>query len=265
MLLDRFRPRTLLSLTLVSFVALTGACDSDKKDDKAAKADAKSKPGDDAKAKDVKAPEAKAEADAKADGADAKADEGDAKADGADAKADGADAKAEGGEAAEAGGDEAPAEADAEPTAPVIKDGDLMTGAEKVGGVHQGMAPAEVEKLLGAPAHKGEIEEEAATGDFVQAWSYKDKGLSITMAGTDAKGSGQTVSAITVDATYTGELPWGLKIGSPRADVEKIYGEHFDKDFTNDDQFVAGSIYGGSHYTFKDGKVDGLFVGAGAE
>ena len=60
-------------------------------------------------------------------------------------------------------------------------------------------------------------------------------------------------------------LPWGLKIGSPRADVEKIYGTHFDKDFTDENTFVAGSVYGGSHYAFKDGKVDSLFIGAGAE
>ena len=249
--------RSILSVTLVSFVALTGACDSGKKDDKAAagKADAKAK-ADDGKAKDVKAPEAKAEADAKAD-ADADVKEEDAKTE-ADAKADdGAEAGAEDGAVAEADA--------AAPTAPVIKDGDLMTGNEDVGGIHQGMGPADVEKLLGPPADKGEIVEEEATGDFIQTWSYKDKGLSIMMAGTNAKGTDLTVGAITVDNTYTGELPWGLKIGSTRADVEKIYGEHFDKDFTDDHQFVAGSIYGGSHYTFKDGKVDGLFIGAGAE
>lgn len=234
-------PRTaLLSLVLVTPPV---ACDSgdDNKADKAAQADKKkadSKKADDGKAKDVKAGDAKAD-DAKAD--DAKAD--DAKGD--DAKAD--DAKPD------------------DPTAPVITDGELSLETETVGEIHLGLGPSDLDKVLGKPDSKGPIEEEGATGDFVQTWSYASKGLSITMAASDAKGSDQTVSGIDVDKTYTGELPWGLKIGSPRADVDKIYGEHFDEDFTDDNQFVAGSVYGGSHYRFKDGKVDSLFIGAGAE
>jgi len=117
---------------------------------------------------------------------------------------------------------------------------------------------------LGEPAKKSEIFEEGATGDFVQDWEYPAKGLVVGMASPSATGA-QAVSTLTANATCTLPARWGLKIGSTRAEVEKVYGSNFDGDFTNGDVFVAGSVYGGVFYDFTEGKVSGIFIGAGAE
>lgn len=187
-------------------------------------------------------------------GAKAKAEDSSAKADAKpDAKADAKpDAKA-------------PPEGEAAgPTAPVIVDGELMLDPEGIGDLRLGMKAAEVVALMGEPSKKSGIDEEGATGDFVQSWDYPSKGLGIGMAAPSAKGP-WSLSNLTANADCPMPGPWGLKIGSTRAEVEKIYGKAFDPDFTDADQFVAGSVYGGVFYGFTDGKVSSIFIGAGAE
>ncbi len=150
-------------------------------------------------------------------------------------------------------------------TGPVLRDGELDTSAEAVGPIRQGMSAGDVVAELGEPDAKPKFEMMEATGEFVAEWPWKSKGLSLSMAAQDAQGTKATVSGITCSKTCAFGLPWGLKIGSSRADVEAIYGKTFDPDFTNEESFVAGSVYGGTFYSFESGKVVGLFIGAGAE
>lgn len=148
---------------------------------------------------------------------------------------------------------------------PVITDGELDLGAEKVGDLHIGMTAADLEAKLGKAASQSPIIMEEATGEHVQDWTYPAQGLEIGLWSADEKGTDQKVRSITAGDKCTLALPWGLAIGSPRADVEKVYGTHFDKDMSDAQTFIAGSVYGGSFYGFKDGKVASLFIGAGAE
>jgi hypothetical protein len=170
-----------------------------------------------------------------------------------------------GGAPAEGGGSTGGTEVPAVDAGPVINDGDLDLRAERVGDLALGMDAAAVEKLLGKPDAKTAFEEEGATGDFVQSWTYRSLELELGMAAVDGKGTDNGLSNISVGKASSLTLPWGLKIGSTRAEVEKVYGTHFDPDFTDKDKFVAGSVYGGAFYDFEDGKVVGLFLGAGAE
>ncbi len=242
--------RSPFSMVALGLLMTLGACDSGEAKPKAADAKAKqakvaaTPKAVDAKAVDAKAVDAKA-ADAKA--VDAKA--ADAKA--VDAKAADADAKAA--DPAKAG-----------PTSPVLVDNELSLEHEGIGELRQGMTTEQVVALLGEPDKRSKIEEEGATGDFVLDWEYAAKGLSIGMAGATAKGP-FSVSSMTANAKCTLSASWGLKIGSTRAEVEKVYGKAFDADFTNDQSFVAGSVYGGVFFDFQDGKVTGIFIGAGAE
>lgn len=151
------------------------------------------------------------------------------------------------------------------PSSPVISESGLDTSAEAIGSIRQGMTADAVVAALGEPDGRPEFELEDATGDFVAGWAWTAKDMVVSMAATDASGTNATVSGIGCGANCPFDLPWGLKIGSTRAEVEAIYGEHFDPDFTNEHTFVAGSVYGGSFYSFEDGKVVGIFIGAGAE
>ena len=159
------------------------------------------------------------------------------------------------------------ANADAAPATagPVFAGDDLDTSAEAVGPLRQGQAESEVLSTLGAPDEKPAFVMMEATGEFVSDWPWADKGLVLTMAAADASGASATVSGITCGKSCAFELPWGLKIGSTRAEVEAVYGDHFDKAFTDEHTFVAGSVYGGSFYRFESDRVVGIFIGAGAE
>lgn len=147
----------------------------------------------------------------------------------------------------------------------MVNETGLDTSAESVGPIRLGMPAKEVVAALGEPDAKSEYQLMGATGEFVADWPWASKGLTLTMAAVDASGTMPTVSGISCEASCAFELPWGLKMGSTRAEVEAIYGEHFDPDFTNEQQFVAGSIYGGTFYRFEGGEVVGIFIGAGAE
>jgi hypothetical protein len=235
--------RTRLRLWFVASLVSVAACKEDvaKPDAKAdAKADAPKKEAQDAK---TAAP------------TDAKADTGAAEAGTAAPDAGGST-----GAGASTGGDPAAA------GQPVIDDeGELDYSKEMVGELHVGMTAAEVEAVLGRTPKQTKLAEEPATGDFVQVWKYDVLGVDLTMAASNRKGDDKRLSAIDVAATSKLALPWGLAMGSTRADLEKVYGSHFDPDFTDETQFVAGSIYGGVVYKLADGKVSGVFVGASAE
>ena len=141
--------------------------------------------------------------------------------------------------------------------------------AYEVGPLKQGMKAAEVEKALGAPDKKGEIFEEGATGDWVQDWTWTGKGVVVGMAAAKKDGP-QAVSTITVSPPNDFKTPLGIGVGDEYAKAVATYARHeASKDEgggAGGDQFIAGSIYGGVFFTKgKDGKVESIFVGAGAE
>lgn len=137
--------------------------------------------------------------------------------------------------------------------------------AETVGPIRQGMSAEDAVAALGEPTEKPGFVLMEATGEYVSDWPWPDKDLTLSMMGTDEAGTGATVGGITCGKSCAFGLPHGLKIGSSRAEVEAIYGDDFDKGFTDENTFVAGSVFGGSFYSFEAGKVVGIFIGAGAE
>ncbi|MCR9159426.1 MAG: hypothetical protein ACE37F_23025 [Nannocystaceae bacterium] len=136
---------------------------------------------------------------------------------------------------------------------------------ETVGPIREGMSAEAVVALLGEPTEKPSFVLMEATGEYVSDWPWPSKGLTLSMMGTDETGAGAAVGGISCDESCAFDLPHGLKIGSTRAEVEAVYGDDFDKDFTNENTFIAGSVYGGTFYEFDGDKVVGIFIGAGAE
>lgn len=150
------------------------------------------------------------------------------------------------------------------PGKPVVTKGELDLEFERIGGIRLRMPAADVVAVLGEPASKSKIVLEGATGDYVQRWEYPAQDLVIAMGATTRKGK-QTVKSITAGPKCPLPASWGLRIGSTRDEVKKVYGRHHDPVFTNEDELVAGSIYWGAMYTFEDGKVARIFIGAAAE
>lgn len=136
---------------------------------------------------------------------------------------------------------------------------------EPFGKLVLGEKSSAVIKLLGEPKSKGKDANWAAIGEWVQDWNFPSKGITLAMS-SEKKGGPKTVYSISATEGCELTTARGIKIGSSEADVVKAYGKEQDKEQTKPGQsFVAGSIYGGVIFTFKGGKVTGIFIGAAAE
>lgn len=138
--------------------------------------------------------------------------------------------------------------------------------SERVGGLRLGQPASEVEGIIACKPQKGKEQFMGATGEYVQTWKYPDCGLELDMS-SERKGGRKTVASITL--TSSGKLATGkgIHIGSTEAEVLSLYGKYKDKDGVTQKgkKFVAGSVFGGMIFTFKEGKVSGIFLGAAAE
>jgi hypothetical protein len=138
---------------------------------------------------------------------------------------------------------------------------------ERIGELALGDTAASVVARYGEPASRSEPIEYGATGDNVSTWAWPAHGLKVDISLGDAAGGG-TVLSISVEAPSTLTTSRGVGIGTPRAEVERIYAEHQTEESrasTDDTTFLVGSLYGGTFFWFADGAVTSMFVGAAAE
>ena len=155
------------------------------------------------------------------------------------------------------------------PFARAQNSGDDLLASESLGGIKLGLEEKALDAILGkSKIKKSKSELEEATGEYIQTWTCEEKGLSLRMSSGESKKGAQHVSGFTANATCLLATNKGIKIGSAKADVIKAYGALEDKEnkaVAGADSFVAGSIYGGIIFTFKNDKVSEIFFGAAAE
>jgi hypothetical protein len=136
---------------------------------------------------------------------------------------------------------------------------------ERLGELRLGLTKKEVKAKIPCKLKKGQEEYWAATGDFVQKWDYPDCGITLYMS-SEGKGGKKTVSAIQVTSPSHLQTKRGIGIGSPEQQVAAVYGDCQDKEMSEAGRtFVAGSVYGGLIFSFENGRVTSIFLGAGAE
>ena len=141
---------------------------------------------------------------------------------------------------------------------------------ESLGGLSLGDPAAKVEAVLGAPSEKSPVEEWGATDDRVSMWTWADQG--VTFAMSEAAG-GFTVLSMSIQAPSTLTTSRGAGIGATFETVDATYREFRGQgredgepeQWSLEDGITVGSIYGGTMFSFSDGKVSHIFVGAGAE
>ncbi len=133
---------------------------------------------------------------------------------------------------------------------------------ESFGPLKLGMTAPAVSAALGKPPKKSAMEMEEATGQFVATWDYQ--GVSLIL-GADTKKGAATLRAITLRAPSK-LTARGVAVGSSAAELARAYPKsQWDKDSSNDERIVVGSIYGGIIFTLESHRVTEIFVGAGAE
>lgn len=156
--------------------------------------------------------------------------------------------------------------------------------AESIGKIRHEQKAADLIKIYGEPKSKGKAEMWEAIGEWVEEWKYPALGVVVKMS-SEKKDGPKTVLAVVAGKGCELATAKGIKVGSTRAEVQKAYGDveekvpgegpakpgdpkpaTEEKDKKGDEQgFVAGTIYGGVIFSFKDGKVSEILLGAAAE
>jgi hypothetical protein len=139
---------------------------------------------------------------------------------------------------------------------------------EHLGRLRLGLSERQVNTVMKAEPEKGDVELWGATGEYGQTWFYPSQGIFVDVMSSAADGS-KTVGSLAIQAPSTLTTQRGIGIGSSHADVLRVYGAFRAPEYESwpngEDSFVAGSIYGGLVFTFTEGAVSEIFLGAAAE
>ena len=140
------------------------------------------------------------------------------------------------------------------------------TAAEGIGPLRLGMPAGEALTVAGCKATLAAESYEGATGDYVRQARLPGCGVTLKLAG-ERKGGAKDVAAVTVKAPSRFTTRQGIGIGATEAQVLAAYGRFRDAEGISrpGKVFVAGSLYDGLIFTFKNGRVAEIFLGAAAE
>jgi hypothetical protein len=137
---------------------------------------------------------------------------------------------------------------------------------ESFGPLKLGQHHSKTLEAVGQPDSKSKPIEWAADGLFHEDWTWKENGLALNMS-FDKTNIDSTLSvfSITAKAPCDFKTKAGLGIGSSYAEVEAAYKKDIDPEATDKIQITVGSVYGGIIFSFKNDKVNKIFLGAEAE
>jgi hypothetical protein len=136
---------------------------------------------------------------------------------------------------------------------------------ESIGNLRIGLSEEKVRQVISNCALKRESEQLwGADGAYHQKWKYINCGITLSMV-SEQKGGKKSIESITVNSPSRLTTKRGIRIGSAESMVMKAYKVERDKESSKSGYFVAGSIYGGLIFQFKNSKVSQIFLGAAAE
>lgn len=139
---------------------------------------------------------------------------------------------------------------------------DLMKN-EKIGELKLGLKANKIIELLGKPEDKSKLELWGADDSYHQEWNYKSKGISFDFIGKTEEE--QEVNMITISEPCKLKTSKQIALGNSLEDVKKAYVESIDTSWSDNENVVAGSIYGGVMFTFENNVLKTIFIGASAE
>jgi hypothetical protein len=136
----------------------------------------------------------------------------------------------------------------------------------KLGPLHEGMTAQEVEKAIGKPDKTTKPVFWGATGDYHSDWTFSKVGITLDIVSPTEKSADRTVNRITAKAPCKFKTTLAVGVGSKESYVRKVYTA-YEKDahFSNKNNLVIGSVYGGLMFKFDKGIVTEIFIGASAE
>jgi|WetSurMetagenome_2_1015567.scaffolds.fasta_scaffold40917_2 hypothetical protein len=154
--------------------------------------------------------------------------------------------------------------ADTQPEASPSNADELMQ-LERLGEFKIGSSAARTLELLGNPQTKSKNVFSEADGLYRQSWYYPKQGITFQMV-MENKKEKPKIASIRLTPPSTLETDHGIKLGDSYDKVVHAYGRYKDPENSVPfKRFVAGSIYGGLIFSFQNGRVVEIFLGAAAE
>jgi hypothetical protein len=148
---------------------------------------------------------------------------------------------------------------------PVMAEEFSFLNGEKIGDFSLGQSEKELKNKIHCTLKRGPDTLWGADGAYHQTWDCYDGGISFDMV-SNSKGGAKTIASITISTPSKLKTKRGIQIGDSEQAVIQAYQNEKDADATTPTEvFVAGSVYGGLIFQFKDGKVESIFLGASAE
>ncbi len=135
---------------------------------------------------------------------------------------------------------------------------------ERLGPLRVGSTADAVRRAVVCPIQRGPATLWAADGALHQRWRAPACGLELDLV-SDRPGQPQVVGSIRLSAPSPWRSRRGIGIGSPEAQVLRAYDADLNRNESQGNSLVIGSIYGGLIVTIDAGRVSGLFLGAAAE
>ncbi|MEM9162450.1 MAG: hypothetical protein AAGC54_05200 [Cyanobacteria bacterium P01_F01_bin.4] len=118
---------------------------------------------------------------------------------------------------------------------------------------------------LGEPGSQGELQLWGADGRYYQDWYYPQRGLQIKLSASTETGD-LRVASLTLQSPSLLKTQHNIGIGNTWEQVEAAYGDVIEAESSQAyQQLVAGSIYGGLIFSFENGQVSQIFLGAATE
>jgi hypothetical protein len=146
----------------------------------------------------------------------------------------------------------------------LAKDDFALMGKERIGSLRIGLPEKKVKQAINCKVTREPDRLWGADGAYHQTWKYADCGITLDMV-SDKTGAPKSIASITLNKPSRLSTIRGMRIGSSAKAVMKAYQADWNKESSNSDTFVAGSIYGGLIFNFQNGKVSKIFLGAAAE
>lgn len=139
---------------------------------------------------------------------------------------------------------------------------------EGFGALKLGMVNTALIKLLGNPDSISTEVFWGADGAYHSHWIYTEKGIRVglTRVGDDASENAlKMMDRISIYAPCELTTERGIGLNASIADVKQAYKKAIESTELEDDYLVAGSVYGGLIFKFKNDRVEEIFLGARAE
>ena len=144
-------------------------------------------------------------------------------------------------------------------------DDDKLMRIERLGEFKIGSSAVRILEFLSNPQTKSKNIFSEADGLYRQSWYYPKQGVIFEMVAENNKDKPK-VAAIKISSPSKFKTDRSIKIGDSYDKVVRVYGRYKDKEHSVPfKRFVAGSVYGGLIFSFQNGRVVEIFLGAAAE